>query len=52
MVGNVLFILLADTLLGTLIFIAFALAIKGMAGEVEPREERVPTRPAEAQANA
>jgi len=30
-----LWILIGDTLLGTVIFIGFALAVKGLAGEIE-----------------
>ena len=44
-----IWVLLGDTLLGTLIFIGFALAVKGLAGEiemphVEPPEEPVTRR--------
>ena len=30
-----IWVLVGDTLLGTLIFIGFALAVKGLAGEIE-----------------
>ena len=33
-----LWILIGDTLLGTVIFIGFALAVKGWAGEIEKPE--------------
>ena len=33
-----LWILIGDTLLGTVIFIGFALAVKGLAGEIEKPE--------------
>ena len=33
-----IWILVGDTLLGTLIFIGFALAVKGLAGEIEKPE--------------
>lgn len=35
MEGYALWVLIGDTLLGTIIFIGFAFAVKGLAGEIE-----------------
>ena len=49
-----LWILIGDTLLGTVIFIGFALAVKGLAGEIEkpelPEIKSVEKRTAESKA--
>ena len=54
MEGYALWVLLGDTFLGTLIFIGFALAVKGLAGEIEkpelPEIKPVEKRPAQSKA--